>query len=204
MLLAAERPAVRDFPQRAGGGGYGRWVEWNGGWPGRLVRSRLDDEMRRLAVTLAALVLAGAAVAPAAQARIVPQRGMMGVRLGMTAAQVRARLGAPDSVSYPSHPILRSFKLYRYGLTKIAIHRGRRGTVFSFFTTSRRERTAKGVGVGSREATVRRHVRGVRCRTEFGLRHCWVGSFRPGRRVTDFAISRTGRVRAISLGFVID
>ena len=44
-----------------------------------------------------------------------------------------------------------------------------------------------------------------RCRTEFGFRHCFVGSFMPGRRVTDFFISRaTGRVTEVVVGLVID
>ena len=44
---------------------------------------------------------------------------------------------------------------------------------------------------------------GVRCRTESGFRHCFVGRFLPGRRVTDFRI-KAGRVTSVDVGFVID
>ena len=49
----------------------------------------------------------------------------------------------------------------------------------------------------------RAKVRGVHCRTESGFRHCFVGRFLPGRRVTDFRI-KLGRVTSVQVGFVID
>jgi hypothetical protein len=56
----------------------------------------------------------------------------------------------------------------------------------------------------STESALRAAYPGARCRTEFGgFRHCWIGRFEPGRRVTDFRIS-TGLVRSILVGFVID
>ena len=71
------------------------------------------------------------------------------------------------------------------------------------FTTRPGERTARGVGVGSTEGEVRAKVAGVRCRTESGFRHCFVGRFLPGRRITDFHIRR-GRVTSVEVGFVVD
>jgi hypothetical protein len=70
-------------------------------------------------------------------------------------------------------------------------------------TTSRLERTARGVGVGSTEAQVKAGVAGVRCRTESGFRRCFVGRFLPGRLVTDFDI-RNGRVSSVVVGYVLD
>ena len=93
------------------------------------------------------------------------------------------------------------FTEYRYPfLLRVFFQGNERATAVE--TRGRRERTARGVGVGSTGAQVRRLVRGVRC--EGGRDgHCFVGSFRPGRRVTDFFL-RGGRVARIVVGVVID
>ena len=151
----------------------------------------------RLAATTALAVLASATVASAA---IVPQRGIAGVRLEMTKAQVRAVLGAPRRAVHGSNEF-GSFTVYRYRGLRITFQGNRRVT--DVFTTRPGERTARGVGVGSTEAQVRARVAGVRCRTESGFRHCFAGRFLPGRRVTDFRIKR-GRVTSVDVGFVVD
>ena len=143
------------------------------------------------------VVLAFAAVASAA---IVPQRGIAGVRLEMTKAQVRAVLGAPRRAVHGSNEF-GSFTVYRYRGLRVTFQGNRRVT--DVFTTRRTERTARGVGVGSTEGQVRAKVAGVRCRTESGFRHCFVGRFLPGRRITDFHIRR-GRVTSVEVGFVVD
>jgi hypothetical protein len=151
----------------------------------------------RLAVACILAALVSAAVASAA---IVPQRGIAGVRLEMTKAQVRAVLGAPRRAVHGSNEF-GSFTVYRYRGLRITFQGNRRVT--DVFTTRPGERTARGVGVGSTEAQVRARVAGVRCRTESGFRHCFVGRFLPGRRVTDFRIRR-GRVTSVDVGFVVD
>ena len=153
--------------------------------------------MRRVLVlaVLAALVLV-----PSASALSVLQKGVAGVRLGMTQAKVRATLGRPTRVRTGTND---------FGLWREFVYRGLRvhfqgdESVTSITTTRRGERTTSGVGPGSTEAAVRAGVPGVRCKTEFGTRHCWVGSFRPGRRVTDFFIRR-GHVSSVTIGFVLD
>jgi hypothetical protein len=141
----------------------------------------------------------------AAQARIVPQEGIKGIRLGMTVSQVRARLGPPDRIMFRRDPIQGRVRVYAYGLTHASFSPGDTSArVNVITTTSRRERTTRGIGVGSRRAQVAARVRGVRCRVEFGVDHCFVGSFVPGGRVTDFRIDPTGRVRGVTVGFVID
>jgi hypothetical protein len=142
---------------------------------------------------------------PAAQARIVVQQSIKGIRLGRTVSQVRARLGPPDRIVFRRDPIQGRVRVYAYGLTRASFSPGDASARVNVITTrSRRERTARGVGVGSRRAQVAARVRGVRCRVEFGVDHCFVGSFVPGRRVTDFRIGPTGRVRSVTVGFVID
>jgi hypothetical protein len=46
-------------------------------------------------------------------------------------------------------------------------------------------------------------VPGVKCRTELGFGHCFLGRFEPGKRVTDFHL-RSGKVTRVVVGFVID
>ena len=53
-------------------------------------------------------------------------------------------------------------------------------TVLSVTSTSKGDRTAAGVGVGSREPEVQRLVRGVRCATRYGYRSCMVGGGKAG------------------------
>src|SRR4051794_20852090 len=63
---------------------------------------------RRRAVTACtvAVALSGALVLPAATAaNIVPQRGMLGIKIGDTLEDVQAVLGAPDSARYPRNHI---------------------------------------------------------------------------------------------------
>ncbi len=76
-------------------------------------------------------------------------------------------------------------------------------SVSNISTTRTSEKTVGTVGVGSTESQVRMHVGGVRCKTEFGFRHCFLGQFLAGHRVTDFFI-RHGRVTRVDVGFVID
>jgi len=148
-----------------------------------------------LAGLLSALLLAGSATAV-----VVPQRGIAGVQLGMTKAAVRGQLGKPRKIEQGSNEI-GPFTTFRYPTLSITFFGGPRVT--SVTTTSPTERTSRGVGVGSRTSEVLAKVAKVRCVTESGFRHCFVGSFVPGKRVTDFTI-KNGKVARITVGFVID
>jgi hypothetical protein len=150
----------------------------------------------RVATSLVILLTSAAA----ASAAIVPQRGIAGVRLAMTRAQVRAVLGAPAAVAHGSNDF-GSFTVYRYRGLRVTFQGNR--TVTAILATRASERTAAGVGVGSTEGQVRAKVAGVRCRTESGFRHCFVGRFLAGRRVTDFRIKR-GHVTSVQVAFVLD
>jgi hypothetical protein len=135
--------------------------------------------MRRLlAAALAALCLAGAA-----GATIKPGRGMSRVELGMTAAQVQAKLGRPVAKG--------GFKWF-YARVTITF-RNRR--VVELMTTRSTERFVNGLGVDSSESEVRATFPQVKCSAMPPFyRRCRLGTGAPKSRVTDFIIGTTRRV----------
>jgi hypothetical protein len=150
--------------------------------------------------TFAATALIALALPASAAARIVPQRGIAGANLDMTQAQVRAKLGKPDKVRHPTSPIFGQYTTWFYGGTSVDMFRNQDGKVFNLSTTSKREKTSTGVGIGSTAAAVKKGVKGARC----DQKHCWVGRFEGGRKVTDFALSAKGRVTRVTIGYVLD
>jgi hypothetical protein len=160
--------------------------------------------MRRLLTLLTLLAASGLAAlaAPAGAAALVQvDRGIAGVRLGNTQAQVRAALGAPASTESGSNDF-GGFTQYRYrGGIRVLFSQGDRVTLVS--TTGLGDRTLRGVGVGSRGRDVRRKVPGVRCVTIAGDRVCHTNRFEGGQTVTSFLL-RDGRVWRIDVGIVID
>jgi hypothetical protein len=145
--------------------------------------------MRRLtAITMGALALTLAAPS-AAGATIVVQQGIGGVKLGMRYTQVRAALGAPAQSYLSNNPFLGRVRILRFGLTRVYLPAVPAARVIAISTTNRAERTVGGVGVGSTQAFLQRRLPTARCRVESIFRHCVVGVPRPGRVITDFAIS---------------
>jgi hypothetical protein len=153
-----------------------------------------------LAASLALLL------APAANAVIVPQRGIGSIALKMTRAQVIHEKGKPDAEKVVPNEIIGRVRTMRYGATRITFGGTQAAAgVIGIETKDRQQRTRSGVGVGSSAAEVRAGVAGTQCRTEFRISHCWKGSFLPGRRVTDFRLSEPeGEVISVNVGFVID
>ncbi|MFL6067410.1 MAG: hypothetical protein ACJ74N_06695 [Gaiellaceae bacterium] len=146
-------------------------------------------------------VLALALTASSARAVIVVQRSIGGVKLQMTKAQVRAKLGRPMRVHVGSNEF-GTFVEKVYKRVTVTFQSGDRVTNVS--TTSPLEQTASGVGVGSTKSQVKTKVPNVTCKNESGFKHCFVGAFLPGRTVTDFRLRNNGRVSSVSIGFVID
>lgn len=156
---------------------------------------------RRLGLAGAAAALAALSLPAAAPALVQIDKGIAGVRLGNTVAQVHAALGRPARVANGANDFGRfRQETYRGGI--VVFFQGAR-SVTSVVTTGLGDRTAKGIGIGSTEAAVRANVPGVRCETTLGARSCHTHSFTAGRRVTDFFI-RNGRVTRVTVGFVID
>ena len=150
----------------------------------------------RHAVVATLATLAVAALASPAGARIVPQRSIAGVELGMTRTEVRATLGAPVRVERGTNEFGR-FTVFRYFRLRVTFQGN--ASVTAVTTTRRRERTRGGVGIGSTRAQVDARVRNTRC----NRRECVVGRFLAGGRVTVFRLFR-GRVASVLVGFVID
>lgn len=137
---------------------------------------------------------------------VIPQMSIRGIQLGMDSVRVNELLGAkPDSATTEAHPIVERTKTVTWGGLRVVYDGVKSGArVISVSTTSRLDRTIRGVGVGSIEATVRKRVAGVSCKTEYGYRRCSIGKKLAGEAVTDFSISRKGRVSRISLSRVVD
>lgn len=155
--------------------------------------------MRRTSAICALFVALSAC--QTAQAQVVPQRSIKGVHIGWYKSDVRAVLGAPDRIVRRKNEIVSETLTYDYGRTHVTFIDD---VVFNVSTTSRRERTSAGVRVGSSRRFVQQHVRGARCLVQYGRNHCYVGTWMPGRIITEFLFGSTGRVKLISLGRVID
>ena len=140
--------------------------------------------MRRFLVIAAAGM--ALLVASSASATIRPGKGMSGVVLGMTKAQVQAKLGRPIGTGGGR---------YYYARVWVGFRLGR---VVEVTTTRSSERTGSGVGVDSSEAQVRRAFPSVVCGPSGGFRRCRVGSGNPGTRATDFLLGR-GKVLQVSV-----
>jgi hypothetical protein len=151
--------------------------------------------------TLPTIALLIALALPAsAAARIVPQRGIAGATLNMTRAELQSKRGAPDKSLVRDSQVFGRYETWFYGKTSIDMFRKGDDKVFNMSTTDRSERTATDVGVGSTAAAVKKGVTGVRCDSS----HCFLGRFDPGRKVTDFILSKTGRVTRVTIGYVFD
>jgi hypothetical protein len=158
--------------------------------------------MTRVALVLAAALAALLAAAPSAHALIQVDRGIAGARLGNTQAEVRAALGRPSRVVRGRNDFGR-FVVFRYRSAGIRVTFQGGNEVSAVTATGRGDRTSRGVGVGSPEATVERRVAGVRCEAVAGDRLCHTGDFEPGRRMTVFHI-RDGEVSRVDVAIVID
>lgn len=107
---------------------------------------------KRIGLLTAVFVLAFPALA---SAKIVVNKSIAGVSLGESKAGVRHHLGKPRLD--PKLP-----RDWFYIKRKLVIT-FKNNHVVEVYTQSRSERTASGIGVGSTEAAIKAHVKGVKC-----------------------------------------
>jgi len=103
--------------------------------------------MRRLCGLGAVLVVLGAALAPAASAKIVVGQGIAGVKLGDTQARVRHLLGKPDDVQAPDRQGHSTWGYQRGLMGRVSFDKKRH--VDGIWTGSKKQKTSKGITVGS-------------------------------------------------------
>lgn len=157
------------------------------------------------ALTLAVSVMT-VAFATHAGAAIEVQRGAAGIELEMTVAEVLAAKGEADAEHvYPNEIFGESLEL-RYGKTKVLFAgSGERATAFNVRTTSRGQRTADGLGVGSTEKQVLESLPRAECSDRHGYHYCAIGRLEVGKRYTSFVFSNaTNRVKWVNLAIIVD
>jgi|1186.fasta_scaffold49438_3 hypothetical protein len=140
------------------------------------------------------------AASPAAQARIRVNKSIGGVQIGMSSQRVSAILGKPARRFRSEEGI--TTLVYRHHQMRVLLVEEQSNffDVFSVQTTSPKERTRSGVGVGTSEATLRRRLHGEHCRNFPTGRACVQGGNNRGTASeTDWEIGRNHRVKAVRI-----
>ena len=157
-------------------------------------------------------VLFSLLLAAPAGAVIVPGKGMAGVKLGQCIEDVVAVIGEPDRTfgkTEPTGEFVESYKYEKLGIIIRFYHGpGECLVTGEFFTATRKERTAEGVGKGTTRRTLKKKLKHVKCETfrqsKRKIRSCHIGKFTPSKRVTEFRMTAKGRVGTISVRVVSD
>jgi hypothetical protein len=158
----------------------------------------------RYALLLASLAVAALLLMPErADARIFLNKGVTGAHIGMTKAHVKANLGAPKRIKRRVSdfgPLVE----YRYGRLKVVFADGGRRVTW-LATTRKRERTGKGIGVGSARADVETLVPGVVCANLGTVGTCDVGDTdTAGSRITTFWLNDNDVVSRVQIYVVFE
>jgi hypothetical protein len=159
----------------------------------------------RRAVAPLALVLVAVSAAPA-NATIVPQDNIAGVKIDMTQEKVLEVLGSPATTitrrggGCACVPVT-TYTYKRRGI-KVFFKPNRANTANITFAIEvyrdRGQRTAEGIGIGSPRSAVKREIEGVKCRRlDPTYAFCLVGSGRLHRVSTSFRLDRRNKVESV-------
>jgi hypothetical protein len=157
--------------------------------------------MRYWAVAVAAMVV-GLMIAGSAGAKIVVNRSVHGVALGATQAQVRARLGRPDSSRGDGQGGVNwSYKKLKLviDLEDVSLSGAGPRRVVALTTRSTKERLANGLGIGSTERALKSRIKGLMCDDSSGFCDVKITNTFHGVYETDFDLGRNGRVNEVAL-----
>ena len=124
-----------------------------------------------LSSSLAVLAFLLVPASSRADSRFSVNRGMGGIALGMTASEVRERLGAPTRID--AGPDFTAWS-YRRPSFEVTLKPG----VVTLHTASPSIRGPRAIGVGTRERRLKAVLgRRLRCRSARGRGFCVIGSF---------------------------
>ena len=164
-----------------------------------------DVAKRRAPVAFAGVFVASLLsilAAPAlSSARIVPNSSIHGLRLGASYSSVISRLGPPGRVRTGFDGVLGATRTVSWGGLTIVFSAAASSTGLiaeGISTTSRRERTSRGIGVGSSFNQLRRSFPGLRCWRN-SPRGCTLVRPQGGRPYTEFWLNSRGRVVEVSI-----
>lgn len=152
---------------------------------------------KRIGVLTAIALLAFPALAGA---KIVVNQSIAGISLGEPMKQVRNHLGAPASIDHKGQRGCLQSTCWIYARPGPLVAFGSQGRVNEVFTENPRQKTPGGVGVGSSQAAVMSHIKGVTCThvPHFQGKECIV-SVRHGSAnwTTDFHVGPGGHVQSV-------
>jgi hypothetical protein len=152
------------------------------------------------------LILAGVAAsllvtAPSASANIVVDKSIAGVALAMTEAQVVAVVGPPKRTSDSKDKITgQPMRELEYNSMYVQVMNG---SVILVSSVSKKEKTPNGAGVGMKEKTLKKKIKGLKCSGK-KVRICSKGSGKPGTVTTAFSMTKSKKVRGVVIGIVLD
>ncbi len=158
-------------------------------------------KMLRQSVVLAAIAASMLVAAPSAQAVIQVQRGISGIAIGMTPAQVTAGLSGPSHMTTGTNGF-GPYTQYVYPGGMTITFQGNT-TVTAIAISGPTDRTVRDVGIGSTLTAVKHGVRNIKCQTFARITDCMVGKLIAGNRVTVFMLKH-GRVTRVTIAILFE